>query len=85
MGSATRGGCGSLCVKVNIPCRGCFGPPAGVADQGAKLISAVASIYEAKDEKGIARMINEVVDPGGTFYRFGMSTSMLKRKHSQKH
>jgi len=84
MGPATRGGCGALCVKVNIPCRGCFGPPAGVADQGAKLVSAIASIYEAKDEKDIARMVNEVVDPAGTFYRFGMSNSMLKRKRSQK-
>jgi F420-non-reducing hydrogenase small subunit len=84
MGPATRGGCGALCVKVNIPCRGCFGPPPGVADQGAKLVSAIASIYEAKDEKDIARMVNEVVDPAGTFYRFGMSNSMLKRKRSQK-
>jgi len=85
MGPATRGGCGALCVKVNIPCRGCFGPPAGVADQGAKLVSAIASIYETNGKEGIDRMVNEVVDPAGTFYRFGMSSSMLKRKHSQKH
>jgi F420-non-reducing hydrogenase small subunit len=85
MGSATRGGCGALCVKVNIPCRGCFGPPAGVADQGAKLVSAIASIYQTKGKEDIERMVNEVVDPAGTFYRFGMSISMLKRKHSQKH
>jgi len=84
MGPATRGGCGALCVKVNIPCRGCFGPPPGVADQGAKLVSAIASIYQTKDEKDIARMVEEVVDPAGTFYRFGMSNSMLKRKRSQK-
>jgi len=85
MGPATRGGCGALCVKVNIPCRGCFGPPAGVADQGAKLVSSIASIYEAKGKEAIEKMVNEVVDPAGTFYRFGMSSSMLKRKHSQKH
>jgi len=85
MGAATRGGCGALCVKVNIPCRGCFGPPPGVADQGAKLVSSIASIYEAKGKEDITKMVNEVVDPAGTFYRFGMSSSMLKRKHSQKH
>ena len=83
MGAATRGGCGALCVKVNIPCRGCFGPPPGVKDQGAKLISSIASIYETKDEKDIARMVDEVADPAGTFYRFGMSDSMLKRKRVQ--
>jgi F420-non-reducing hydrogenase small subunit len=85
MGPATRGGCGALCVKVNIPCRGCFGPPPGVVDQGAKLVSAVASIYDASSKEDIEKMVKEMVDPAGTFYRFGMSISMLKRKHSQKH
>src|SRR4030042_1654674 len=56
MGPATRGGCGALCVKVNIPCRGCFGPPPGVADQGAKLVSSIASIYEAKGKEDIGKM-----------------------------
>ena len=68
------------CVLANMPCRGCFGPPAGVHDQGAKMLSALASIYDVKDEADIARMLEEVKDPAGTFYRFGMSTSMLKRK-----
>jgi len=84
MGPATRGGCGTLCVKVNIPCRGCFGPPAGVLDQGAKLISAVASIYQTNGDEDIARMVNEVADPAGTFYRFGLSDSMLKKKRLQR-
>ena len=80
MGPATRGGCGQRCIQANMPCRGCFGPPAGVHDQGAKMLSALASIYDVKDEAEIARMIEEVKDPAGTFYRFGMSTSMMKRK-----
>jgi F420-non-reducing hydrogenase small subunit len=84
MGPATRGGCGALCVKVNIPCRGCFGPPAGVFDQGAKLISSIASIYETNGKQDIEKMVTELVDPAGTFYRFGMSVSMLKRKIPQK-
>jgi hypothetical protein len=29
-------------------------------------------------------MLEEVVDPAGTFYRFGMADSMLKRKRLQK-
>jgi len=80
MGPATRGGCGQRCILANMPCRGCFGPPAGVHDQGAKMLSALASIYDVKDEAEIARMVEEVKDPAGTFYRFGMSTSMMKRK-----
>jgi F420-non-reducing hydrogenase small subunit len=79
-GPATRGGCGALCINANMPCRGCFGPPAGVLDQGAKLLSAIASIYQADGEEEISRMLEEMVDPAGTFYRFGMANSMLKRK-----
>jgi len=80
MGPATRGGCGQKCINANMPCRGCFGPPPGVTDQGAKMLSAVASIYDVKDEDEIKKMVEEVVDPAGTFYRFGMSSSMLNRK-----
>jgi len=84
MGPATRGGCGALCINVNMPCRGCFGPPAGVIDQGAKMVSAVASIYQANGEEDIAQMVRDIVDPAGTFYRFGLSDSMLKRKRLQR-
>ena len=83
-GPATRGGCGMLCIKANMPCRGCFGPPPGVADQGAKMLSAIASIYQGKDTAEINKMLEEVVDPAGTFYRFGMADSMLKRKRLHK-
>jgi len=83
-GPATRGGCGMRCIKANMPCRGCFGPPAGVADQGAKLISAIASIYQGDGTEAINKMLEEVVDPAGTFYRFGMADSMLKRKRITK-
>jgi len=79
-GPATRGGCGAKCIQANMPCRGCFGPPAGVVDQGAKLLSAITSTYQANNEKDIARMIDEIVDPAGTFYRFWLSESLLKRK-----
>jgi F420-non-reducing hydrogenase small subunit len=83
-GPATRGGCGLRCIKANMPCRGCFGPPPGVIDQGAKMLSALASIYQVNDEQGVSRLIDEVLDPVGTFYRFGMADSMLKRKRLQK-
>jgi F420-non-reducing hydrogenase small subunit len=83
-GPATRGGCGLRCVKANMPCRGCFGPPAGVVDQGARLVSAIATVYQGEGEAEIKKMVEEIVDPAGTFYRFGMASSLLQRKRLQQ-
>ena len=83
-GPATRGGCGAACIKAGMPCRGCFGPPDGILDQGAKLVSAIASIYQAGDEEEITRMVNEIIDPAGTFYRFSLASSILRGKHNQE-
>ena len=77
MGPVTRGGCGNICTRVGMGCRGCFGPAPGVEDPGGKLVSAIASIYEAEDEESIARMLEEVIDPAGTFYRFTLSTPFI--------
>lgn len=79
MGPATRSGCGALCVSAGSPCRGCYGPPPHVRDQGAKMISALASVIDACDEAEIRRILEGVVDPVGTFYRFGLPHSMLRR------
>ncbi|KLU59871.1 NAD-reducing hydrogenase HoxS subunit delta [Peptococcaceae bacterium CEB3] len=79
-GPATRDGCGTLCLNANMPCRGCFGPPDGVADQGARLLSALATLVDSKDLDEIQGLIDQVVDPAGYFYRFGMSSSLLKHK-----
>ena len=78
-GPATRGGCGALCPSVNMPCRGCYGPPPNVVDQGAALLSAVASVVDADTEEDAARIVGEIVDPMGTFYRFGLPASLLRR------
>ena len=78
-GPATRGGCGALCPSVDMPCRGCYGPPPGVIDQGAALLSAVASVVDADTEEEAARTVGEIVDPVGTFYRFGLPASLLHR------
>ncbi len=83
-GPATRSGCGAACIKAGMPCRGCFGPPEGITDQGAKLVSSIASIYDAENEDEITRMVNEIVDPAGTFYRFAMADSILRRKRFQE-
>ena len=78
-GPATRGGCGALCTKVGMPCRGCYGPPPEVMDQGVALLSAVASVVDADTEEELARITGQIVDPVGTFYRFGLPASLLQR------
>ena len=79
MGPATRGGCGARCVSAAMPCRGCYGPPPGVIDQGAKMLSTLASIIDAETPEKIAEIAATVIDPLGTFYRFGLASSLLRR------
>lgn len=74
IGPATRSGCGAQCPKINIPCTGCGGPGPRVTDQGAAMIGALASI--ATDSS----VIGQVVDPIGTFYKYSLANSILKRK-----
>jgi F420-non-reducing hydrogenase small subunit len=79
MGPATREGCGAQCIKANMPCIGCYGPPPNVMDQGAKMLSALASIIDTEDEEEAKKILEDVVDPAGTFYTFGVANSILKR------
>ncbi|MCL6543716.1 MAG: F420-nonreducing hydrogenase [Bryobacteraceae bacterium] len=80
LGPATRGGCGALCIQGNMPCTGCFGPTSRVKDFGAKALSALASLIEAKDDEGILKALESVPDPVGTFYRYSLPASLLGRK-----
>lgn len=78
-GIATRGGCGAPCPQANMPCTGCYGPIEGVVDQGAKFLGAVASVIDADEPEEIQRIINDIVDPVGTFYRYSLPDSLLRR------
>ena len=80
MGPATRSGCGGLCVAAGVPCRGCYGPPPNSIDQGTKMISALASVVDSSDSEEIDRILDGIVDPIGTFYRFSMAKATLGRK-----
>jgi F420-non-reducing hydrogenase small subunit len=79
MGPATRSGCGALCTAANVPCRGCYGPPPNVEDQGAKMVSALASVIDAHEPEEIDRILDQITDPLGTFYRFSLAHSILRR------
>jgi F420-non-reducing hydrogenase small subunit len=80
LGPATRSGCGTRCIKGNAPCRGCYGPPADVIDPGAKMMSAIATMIDSDDPDEIARILEGFPDPAGTFYRFSLPASILRRK-----
>jgi F420-non-reducing hydrogenase small subunit len=87
MGPATRSGCGALCPQVGMGCRGCYGPMEGVEDQGAKMMTAIGSVLNVGGpgvdldvmEQQLEEVMDSIVDPAGTFYRFSMSHSLLRR------
>jgi len=89
-GPATRSGCGAQCLNVDMPCTGCGGPCPNSPEQGAAMVSALASILgleEEKDrytEKDIEELMRQVKDPVGTFYMYSLPSSILRRKVMKK-
>jgi F420-non-reducing hydrogenase small subunit len=85
MGPATRGGCEAPCTQANMACTGCGGPTPNSLDQGAKMISALASVLgveneDKKDDDEVDALIEQVVDPVGTFYKYGLPSALIKRR-----
>ncbi|MCP4544493.1 MAG: oxidoreductase [Chloroflexi bacterium] len=76
-GPATRAGCGLPCISGNMPCRGCYGPPEGVVDQGAKLMSAIGALIDTDEPEKLQEILSTIVDPTGLSYRFGLANSVL--------
>ncbi len=93
MGPATRSGCTALCPQNNMPCIGCYGPPPNVIDQGAKMLSAVASLIDISLDdktadqlnKEIEDIVNAITDPAGMFYKFSLPVSLLGRARIKIH
>jgi F420-non-reducing hydrogenase small subunit len=90
-GPATRGGCDSKCMNINMPCRGCMGPTSAVLDHGASMLSAFSSILKvsgsdetAIPEEEIEQLMSKLRDPLGTLYRFTLPKSLLRRVVSEK-
>ncbi|MEM2169885.1 MAG: oxidoreductase [Candidatus Bathyarchaeia archaeon] len=90
MGPATRGGCGARCLKADMPCTGCGGPCPESPEQGAAMISALASILGVEEEKEkytveeVEKIVDQIVDPVGTFYMYALPASILKRRVMRK-
>jgi F420-non-reducing hydrogenase small subunit len=88
MGPATRGGCEAQCIKANMPCTGCGGPCPNATEQGAAMMSALASILGLDQEKDSTfdaeKLIAQIKDPLGTFYKYSLPASILRRKILKK-
>jgi len=88
MGPATRAGCGAQCLQVDYPCTGCGGPCPNEPEQGAAMLSALASILGVDEEKeegyDAEKLINQIKDPVGTFYKYSLPHSIINRKVMKK-
>jgi F420-non-reducing hydrogenase small subunit len=84
LGPATRSGCEAQCTTANMPCRGCYGPTAGDNDVGARMIAVLGSILQSQDEAQIERVMAELLDPVGTFYRYTLATSILSATEADR-
>ncbi|MCX6665520.1 MAG: oxidoreductase [Euryarchaeota archaeon] len=85
MGPATRAGCRGRCMEGNMPCTGCGGLLPHSLDQGASMISGLASILgiegeEGRDDKDVDALLEQVRDVVGTFYKYTLPVSLLNRK-----
>ncbi|MDR3222284.1 MAG: F420-nonreducing hydrogenase [Methanobrevibacter sp.] len=85
LGPATISLCGAECPSVAIQCRGCYGPTAKVSDQGAKMISAIASDYGVDEDKTIdpERVADQLDDIVGTFYTYTLPAALIPAKMQQ--
>ncbi|UCF06251.1 MAG: oxidoreductase [bacterium] len=83
LGPVTRKGCGGACIKANMPCTGCMGPTGRVRDFGAKALTAIATSIDSKDEKEINAIVDSILDPVGTLYRYSLPASFLHRHYEK--
>ena len=49
-------------------------------DQGAKILSSLCANITPKEEPEIDKVLEGIPDPVGTFYRYGLAKSLLRRK-----
>lgn len=78
LGASTRSGCGALCPKAELTCRGCYGSAGLATDQGTAMLSAIGSVMDAVTEERANELVGQIADPTGTFYRFSLASSALK-------
>ncbi len=77
-GPATRDGCDARCPRAGAQCIGCYGPADGVIDYGARLLSAFASVIDARTPEEIDAILDTLPDVSGQVYRFSLAKSLLR-------
>ncbi|BAP61024.1 F420-nonreducing hydrogenase [Methanococcus maripaludis] len=79
MGIATRASCGAICPTAGVPCTGCYGPTDKVVDQGAKMVSALASDYKIDDDRTMDpnELPKQILDKVGSFYKFTLPSALI--------
>ena len=43
------------------------------------MVSAISSVIDSQDPEEIERILEQIADPLGTFYRFGLAHSSFRR------
>ena len=66
------------CPQAGAPCIGCYGAAPEALDQGARMMTAIASVIEGKDAAAIDAVLDGIPDPAGMFYRFSLAHSLLR-------
>lgn len=84
MGPVTRAACDLPCIKNNLPCMGCNGPPLNVEDMGLEMVSTLSSILLVDKEKelleeGLSKELDKIIDLLGLFYRYTLPHSLLTK------
>jgi F420-non-reducing hydrogenase small subunit len=73
-------------MKANMPCSGCYGAPAGISDQGAKMVAALGSVMDIGDTTGLSEseisgrvdtFLASIPDYAGLFYKYTLASSLL--------
>jgi F420-non-reducing hydrogenase small subunit len=87
LGPATRAGCRGRCMEANAPCTGCGGVLPSTLDQGAGMISALASLLgvdteEKTTDAELDALIAQIHDLAGTFYKYTLPTSLINKRRT---
>jgi F420-non-reducing hydrogenase small subunit len=67
-----------------MPCTGCGGPCPEAIEQGSAMISALSTVLGLAEEKEEGfdpeRLMEQLEDPVGTFYKYGLPTAIVNRR-----